>query len=197
MFNIKISPEDFVSFHPELNTKKTNYSVGIPPIDLKICASKFSLRFCKLFRLYHSASTFSFCQKHILIQLLLKNRGSALSLACSHLTSDLPKVFNFILYRKIWKHLESSILNSDHYYGFPLESSTGCHFSSSLSLSSLPFCITVNLFAEAQDVLKILHRVWYKAKILNFPLQISSPSICNFSYSLSGCSISSAVNSCY
>src|SRR6201990_3303798 len=74
----------------------------------------------KLFRLWLSTSTFLSCWKRALIQPVPK-KGDPFQPSTYRpisLTSVLSKVFESILNRKIWKHLNSSNLISDRQYGF-------------------------------------------------------------------------------
>src|ERR1700755_314247 len=120
--------------------------------------------FGKLFRLCHSTSTFPSCWKHALIQPVPK-KGNPSKPSNYHpisLTSVLSKVFESILNRKIWKHLNSSNLISDRQYGFRKKRSTG----DLLSLLSDSWSSALRHFGEsfavALDISKALHRVWHK-----------------------------------
>ena len=85
------------------------------------------------------------------------------------LTSVLSKVFESILNRKIWKHLNSSNLISDRQYGFRKERSTG----DLLSLLSDSWSSALRgfgeFFAVALDISKAFDRVWHKALISKLP----------------------------
>src|ERR1700755_2396009 len=101
--------------------------VGIPPAVLKTCASELALCLGKLFRLCLSTSTFPSCWKRALIQPVPKKRDpfQPSNYRPISLTFVLSKIFESILNRKIWKHLNSSNLISDRQYGFRKERSTG------------------------------------------------------------------------
>ena len=85
------------------------------------------------------------------------------------LTSVLSVVFESILNRKIWKHLNSSNLISDRQYGFRKKRSTG----DLLSLLSDSLSSTLRGFGEsfavALDISKAFDRVWHKALISKLP----------------------------
>src|ERR1700755_1677335 len=78
------------------------------------------------------------------------------------LTSVLSKVFESILNRKIWKHLNSSNLISDHQYGIRKRRSTG----DLLSLLSDSWSSALRGFGEsfavALDISKAFDRIWHK-----------------------------------
>ena len=123
MPNIKISSKDVISALSELNTKKAYGPDGIPPVVLKTCASELAPYLGKLFRLCLSSSTFPSCWKKALIQPVPKKGGPSQpsNYRPIALTSILSKVFESILNKKIWKHLNSSNLISDRQYGFRKE----------------------------------------------------------------------------
>ena len=112
------------------------------------------------------------------------------------LASILSKVFESILIRKIWKHLNASNLISDRQYGFRKERSTGgllALLSDTWSSSSLEFGES---FVVALDISKAFDRVWHKALISKLPSFGIYPSLCNLiSGFLSGRSIAAVVNS--
>src|ERR1044072_8007165 len=78
------------------------------------------------------------------------------------LNSVLSKVFEYVLNRKIWKHLNSSNLISDRQYFFLKKRSTG-----DLSILSDVWSSILRHFGEsfavALDISKAFDRVWYKA----------------------------------
>src|SRR6201990_778476 len=123
----RISSKDVISALSELNTKKAYGPDGIPPVALKTCASELAPCLGKLFRLCLSTSTFPSCWKRALIQPVPKKGDPSQPSNCRpiSLTSVLSKVFESILNRKIWKHLNSSNLISDRQYGFRKKRSTG------------------------------------------------------------------------
>src|ERR1700755_2556926 len=111
------------------------------------------------------------------------------------LTSVLSKVFEYILNRKIWKHLNSSNLISDRQYGFRKERSTG----DLLSLLSNSWSSALRGFGEsfavALDISKAFDRVWHKALISKLPSFGIYPSLCDLlSNFLSGRSIAAVVD---
>ena len=93
---------------------------------LKICASELALCLGKLFRLCFSTSTFPSCWKRALIQPVAKKEDPSQpsNYHPISLTSVLSKIFESILNRKIWKHLNSSNLISDRQYDFRKKRST-------------------------------------------------------------------------
>src|ERR1044072_7265171 len=131
MPNIVISSKDVISALSELNTKKAYGTDVIPPAVLKTCASELAPCLGKLFRHCLSTSTFPSCWKRALIQPVpMKGDPSQPSnYSPIFLTSVLSKVFESILNRKIWKHLNSSNLISGSQYGFRKERSTDDHLS--------------------------------------------------------------------
>src|SRR6201990_3183552 len=111
------------------------------------------------------------------------------------LTSVLSKVFESILNRKIWKHLNSSNLISDLQYGFRKErSSDDLLFLLSDSWSSA-LGVFGEFFAVALDISKAFDIDWHKAlisKLLSFGIY---PSLCDlFSNFFSGRSIAAVVD---
>ena len=95
------------------------------------------------------------------------------------LASILSKVFESILNKKIWKHLNSSNLISDRQYGFRKERLTGdllSLLSDSWSSSLRHFGKS---FAVALDISKAFDRVWHKALISKLPSFGIYPSLCN------------------
>src|ERR1044072_3127835 len=111
------------------------------------------------------------------------------------LTSVLSKVFESILNRKIWKHLNSSNLISDPQYGFRKKRSTG----DLLSLLSDSWSSALRNFGEsfavALDISKAFDRVWHKALISKLPSFGIYPSLCDLlSNFLSGRSIAAVVD---
>ncbi|KAL7634069.1 UNVERIFIED_CONTAM: hypothetical protein RMT77_015397 [Armadillidium vulgare] len=127
MPKIKISSKDVISALSELNTKKAYGPDGIPPVVLKTCASELAPCLGKLFRLCLSTSNFPSCWKRALIQPVPKkgDPSQPSNYRPISLTSVLSKVFESILNRKIWKHLNTSNLISDRQYGFHKKRSTG------------------------------------------------------------------------
>src|SRR6201990_752335 len=111
------------------------------------------------------------------------------------LTSVLSKVFESILNRKIWKHLNSSNLISDCQYGFRKTLSTGDLL---LILSdSWPSALQHlgESFAVAIDISKAFDRVWHKALISKLPSFGIYPSLCSLlSDFLSGRSIAAVAD---
>ena len=175
MPNIIIYSKDVISALSELNTKKAYGPDGIPPVALKTCASELAPCLGKLFRLCLSTSTFPSCWKRALIQPVPKkgDPSQPSNYRPISLTSVLSKVFESILNRKIWKHLNSSNLISDRQYGFRKERSTG----DLLSLLSDSWSSALRGFGEsfavALDISKAFDRVWHKALISIFPLSES------------------------
>ena len=111
------------------------------------------------------------------------------------LTSILSKVFESIINKKIWKHLNSSNLISDRQYGFRKERSTG----DLLSLLSDSWSSSLRHFGEsfavALDISKAFDRVWHKALISKLPSFGIYPSLCNLLADfLSGRSIAAVVD---
>ena len=194
---IKISSKDVISALSELNTKKAYGPDGIPPAVLKTCASELAPCLGKLFRLCLSSSTFPSCWKKALIQPVPKkgdpsNPSNYRPIA---LTSILSKVFESIINKKIWKHLNSSNLISDRQYGFRKERSTG----DLLSLLSDSWSSSLRHFGEsfavALDISKAFDRVWHKALISKLPSFGIYPSLCNLLADfLSGRSIAAVVD---
>ncbi|KAL7632739.1 UNVERIFIED_CONTAM: hypothetical protein RMT77_016940 [Armadillidium vulgare] len=197
MPKIVISSKDVTSALSELNTKKAYGPDGIPPLVLKTCASELAPCLGKLFRLCLSTSTFPSCWKRALIQPVPKN-GDPSQPSNYHpisLTSVLSKVFESILNRKIWKHLNSSNLISDRQYGFRKKRSTG----DLLSLLSDSWSSALRHFGEsfavALDISKAFDRVWHKALISKLPSFGIYPSLCDLlSDFLSGRSIAAVVD---
>src|SRR6201990_502230 len=194
---IRISSKDVTSALSELNTKKAYGPDDIPPVVLKTCASKLAPCLGKLFRLCLSTSTFPSCWKRALIQPVPK-KGDPFQPSNYRpisLTSVLSKVFESILNRKIWKHLNSSNLISDRQYGFRKERSTG----DLLSLLSDSWSSALRGFGEsfavALDISKAIDRVWHKALISKLPSFEIYPSLCELlSDFLSGRSIAAVVD---
>src|ERR1700755_2540123 len=85
------------------------------------------------------------------------------------LTSVLSKVFESILNRKIWKHLNSSNLISDRQYGFRKKSSTSDLLSLLSDSWSTAFRHFSESFAVALYISKAFDRVWHKALISKLP----------------------------
>ena len=111
------------------------------------------------------------------------------------MTSVLSKVFESILNRKIWKHLNSSNLISDRQYGFRKKRSTG----DLLSLLSDSWSSALRHFSEsfavALDISKAFDRVWHKALISKLPSFGIYPSLCDLlSNFLSGRSVAAVVD---
>src|SRR6201990_3593624 len=111
------------------------------------------------------------------------------------LTSVLSKVFESILNRKIWKHLNSSNIICDRQYGFRKKRSTG----DLLSLPSDSWSSALRHFGEsfavALDISKAFDRVWHKALISKLPSFGIYPSLCDLlSDFLSGRSIAAVVD---
>ena len=127
MPSIVISSKDDISALFELNNKNAYGPDGIPPVVLKTCASELAPCLGKLFRLCLSTSTFPSCWKRALIQPVPKkgDPSQPSNYRPISLTSVLSKVFESILNRKIWKHLNSSNLICDRQYGFRKKRSTG------------------------------------------------------------------------
>ncbi|KAL7637445.1 UNVERIFIED_CONTAM: hypothetical protein RMT77_012173 [Armadillidium vulgare] len=197
MPKIEISSKDVTSALSELNTKKAYGPDGIPPVVLKTCASELAPCLSKLFRLCLSTSTFPSCWKSALIQPVPKkgDPSQPSNYRPISLTSILSKVFECILNRKIWKHLNSSNLISDRQYGFRKESSTG----DLLSLLSDSWSSALRGFGEsfavALDISKAFDRVWYKALISKLHSFGIYPSLCDLlSNFLSGRSIAAIVD---
>src|ERR1700755_643843 len=194
---IVISSKEVTSALSELNTKKSYGPDGIPPMVLKTCASELAPCLGKLFRLCLSTSTFPSCWKRALIQPVPKkgDPSQPSNYRPISLTSVLSKVFESILNRKIWKHLNSSNLISDRQYGFRKERSTG----DLLSLLSDSWSSALRGFGEsfavALDILKAFDRVWHKALISKLPSFGIYPSLCDlFSNFLSSRSIAAVVD---
>ncbi|KAL7643214.1 UNVERIFIED_CONTAM: hypothetical protein RMT77_006505 [Armadillidium vulgare] len=129
---------------------------------------------------------------------LCRRRGTPLNPPTTvlfSLTSVLSKVFESILNRKIWKHLNSSNLISDRQYGFRKKRSTG----DLLSLLSDSWSSALRHFGEsfavALDISKAFDRVWHKALISKLPSFGIYPSLCDLlSNFLSGRSIAAVVD---
>src|ERR1700755_1995838 len=191
MPNIVISSKDVISALSELNTKKAYDPDGIHPVVLKTCASELAPCLGKLFRICLSTSTFPSCLKRALIQPVPKKGDPSQhsNYRPISLTSVLSKVFESILNRKIWKHLNSSNLISDRQYGFRKKRSTG----DLLSLLSDSWSSALRHFGEsfavALDISKAFDRVWHKALISKFPSFGIYPSLCDLSNFLSGRSV--------
>ncbi|KAL7629919.1 UNVERIFIED_CONTAM: hypothetical protein RMT77_019962 [Armadillidium vulgare] len=197
MPKIVISSKDVTSALSELNTKKAYGPDGIPPVVLKTCASELSPCLGKLFRLCLSTSTFPSCWKRALIQPVPKkgDPSQPSNYRPISLTSVLSKVFESILNRKIWKHLNSSNLISDRQYGFRKKRSTG----DLLSLLSDSWSSALRHFGEsfavALDISKAFDRVWHKALISKLPSFGIYLSLCDLlSDFLSGRSIAAVVD---
>src|SRR6201990_1638878 len=111
------------------------------------------------------------------------------------LTSVLSKVFESILNRKIWNHLNTSNLISDRQYGFRKERSTGDHLSLLSNSWSSALRGFGESFAVALDISKAFDRVWPKALISKLPSFGIYPSLCDLlSNFLSGRSIAAVVD---
>src|ERR1044072_4038033 len=111
------------------------------------------------------------------------------------LTSVLSKVFESILNRKIWKHLNSSNLISDHQYRFRKKRSAGDLLSLLSDSWSSALCHFGESFALALDISKAFDRVWHKALISKLPSFGIYPSLCDLlSEFLSGRSIAAVVD---
>ncbi|KAL7641293.1 UNVERIFIED_CONTAM: hypothetical protein RMT77_008431 [Armadillidium vulgare] len=197
MPKIVISSKDVTSALSELNTKKAYGPDGIPPVVLKTCASELAPCLGKLFRLCLSTSTFPSCWKRALIQPVPKkgDPSQPSNYRPISLTCVLSKVFESILNRKIWKHLNSSNLISDRQYGFRKKRSTG----DLLSLLSDSWSSALRHFGEsfavALDISKAFDRVWHKALISKLPSFGIYPSLCDLlSDFLSGRSIAAVVD---
>ncbi|KAL7647645.1 UNVERIFIED_CONTAM: hypothetical protein RMT77_001245 [Armadillidium vulgare] len=181
MPKIVISSKDVTSALSELNTKKAYGPDGIPPVVLKTCASELAPCLGKLFRLCLSTSTFPSCWKRALIQPVPKkgDPSQPSNYRPISLTSVLSKVFESILNRKIWKHLNSSNLISDRQYGFRKKRSTG----DLLSLLSDSWSSALRHFGEsfavALDISKAFDRVLHKALISKLPSFGIYPSLCD------------------
>ncbi|KAL7643877.1 UNVERIFIED_CONTAM: hypothetical protein RMT77_005883 [Armadillidium vulgare] len=192
MPNIVISSKDVISALSELNTKKAYGPDGILPAVIKTCASELAPCLGKLFRLCLSTSTFPSCWKRALIQPVPKkgDPSQPSNYRPISLTFVLSKVFESIVNRKIWKHLNSSNLISDRQYGFRKKRSTG----DLLSLLSDSWSSALRGFGESfavsLDISKASDRVWHKALISKFPLS-ESILLSNF---LSGRSIAAVVD---
>src|SRR6201990_2815435 len=175
MPNIVISSKDVISALSELNTKRAYGPDGIPPAVLKICASELAPCLDKLLRLCLSTSTFPSSWKRALIQPVPKkgDPSQPSNYRPISLNSVLSKVFESILNRKIWHHLNSSTLISDRQYGFRKKRSTG----DLLPLLSDSWSSALRHFGEsfavALDISKAFDRVWHKALISTFPLSES------------------------
>src|SRR6201990_752338 len=112
-----------------------------------------------------------------------------------YLTSVLSKVFESILNRKIWKHLNSSNLISDCQYGFRKKRSTGDLLSILSDSWSSALRHFGESFAVALDISKAFDRVWHKALISKLPSFGIYPSLCSLlSDFLSGRSIAAFVD---
>jgi len=187
MPKIIISSKDVISALSKLNTKKAYGPDSIPPVVLKTCVSELAPCRGKLFRLCLSTSTFPSCWKRALIQPVPKkgDPSQPSNYRPISLTSILSKVFESILNRKIWKHLNSSNLTSYRQYGFRKKRCTG-----DLSLLSDPWYST-----QRSGHFESFRRVCYKALISNLPSFGIYPSICGLlSYFLSGHSIAAVVD---
>src|SRR6201990_2844 len=191
MPKIVISSKDVTSALSKLNTKKAYGPDGIPPMVLKTCASELAPCLGKLFRLCLSTSTFPFIQP-------VPKKGDhsqPSNYRPISLTSFLSKVFESILNRKIWKHLNSSNLISDRQNGFRKKRSTG----DLLTLLSDSWSSALRHFGEsfavALDISKAFDRVWHKALISKLPSFGIYPSLCDLlSTFLSGRSIAAVVD---
>ena len=135
----------------------------------------------KLFQLCLSTSTFpSFC-KFAYIQPVPKKGNRSNPSNCRHIAIIcLSKVFEFMLNKKILKHLSLHNLLSDRQYGFRQGRSTGdllAFLTECLSSSLRDFGET---FAVALDTSKAFDRVWHKAIISKLPSYGFYSSLCNF-----------------
>src|SRR6201990_1347100 len=194
---IRISSKDVISALSELNTKKAYGPDGIPPVVLKTCASELAHCLGKLFRLCLSTSTFPSCWKRALIQPVPKkgDPSQPSNYRQISLTSVLSKVFESILNRKIWNHLNSSNLISDRQYGFRKKLSTGDLLSLRPDSWSSALRHVGDSFAVALDIAKAFDRVWHKALISKLPSFGIYPSLCDpLSDFLSGRSIAAVVD---
>ncbi|KAL7633754.1 UNVERIFIED_CONTAM: hypothetical protein RMT77_015708 [Armadillidium vulgare] len=194
----RISSKDVLSALSELNTKKAYGPNGIPPVVLKTCASELAACLGKLFRPCLSTSTFPSCWKRALIQHVPKkgDPSQPSKYRPISLISVLSKVFESILNRKIWKHLNSSNLFSDRQYGFRKKRSTG----DLLSLLSDSWSSILRHFGEsfavALGISKAFDRVWHKALISKHNSFGIYPSLCDLLTNfLSGRSIATVVDS--
>ncbi|KAL7646845.1 UNVERIFIED_CONTAM: hypothetical protein RMT77_002101 [Armadillidium vulgare] len=197
MPKIVISSKDVTSAISELNTKKAYGPDGILPVVLKTCASELAPCLGKLFRLCLSTSTFPSCWKRALIQPVPKkgDPSQPSNYRPISLTSVLSKVFESILNRKIWKHLNSSNLISDRQYGFRKKRSTGDLLSLLYDSWSSALRHFGESFAVALDISKAFDRVWRKALISKLPSFGIYPSLCDLlSDFLSGRSIAAVVD---
>ena len=197
MPNIKVSYNDVFSALSELNTQKAYGPDGIPPVVLRNCVSALAPCLVKLFRLCLSTSTFPSSWKCALVQPVPKKGDRSLpsNYRPIALTSILSKVFESILNRKIWKHLNSFALISDRQYGFRKERSTGDLLSLLSDSWSSSFEGFGESFAVALDISKAFDRVWHKSLISKLPSFGFYPSLCNLIADfLSGRSIAAVVD---
>ena len=161
MSKIVITPKDVISALSELDTKKAYGPDGLPPVVLKTCVSELAPCLGKLFRLCLSTSTFPSCWKRALVQPVPKkgDPSQPSNYRPIALTSILSKVFESILNRKIWKHLNSRNLICDRQYGFRKERSTGDLLSLLSDSWSSSFRDFGESFAVALDISKAFDRV--------------------------------------
>ncbi|KAL7630285.1 UNVERIFIED_CONTAM: hypothetical protein RMT77_019571 [Armadillidium vulgare] len=147
-----------------LNTKKDK-------MVLKTWASELQPCLGKLLRICLSISTFPFYWKHAFIQPVLKKGISSQpsNYGPISLTTVFSKVFEFILNRRIWKHLNYFNLISDRQYDFRIERSADDPHS---LLSDSWFSALRHFgesFAVALDISKAFDRVWHKDLVSKLP----------------------------
>ena len=181
MPEILISANDVVSALSVLDIKKAYGLDGIPPVVLKTCALELAPCLTKLFRLCLSTSIYPSCWKLALVQPVLKkgDPSQPSNYRPIAINSILSKVFESIINKKIWKHLNSSNLVSDRQYGFRKERSTGDLLSLLSDSWSSALQNHGESFAVALDISKAFDRVWHKALISKLPSFGIYPSLCN------------------
>ncbi len=150
----------------------------------------------KLFRICLSTSNFPSCWKYAHIQPVPKkgDRSNPSNYRLKAFLSCFSKAFEFILNRKILKHLSASNLLYDRQYGFRKERSVGDlafltnSWSSSLGRFDKTFAVPLNMS-------KAFDRVCHKSLLSKLPSFGFCSSLCSFISSfLSGRSISAIVD---